>query len=76
MTTLCKARVTNYNDWFYVIVSLINIFYRKIISKGQVYDLADLIGSKAHNYDADGVHKAIDINIPKFNGKGYGINTY
>ena len=73
MTKLSKARATDYGDWFNVIVSLINLFYRKIISKGQVYDLADLFSSKADNYDADGVYKVIDTNLPRFNGKGYGI---
>jgi len=73
MTKLSKDRATDYGDWFYVIVSLINLFYRKIISKGQVYDLADLFSSKADNYDADGVYKVIDTNLSRFNGKGYGI---
>lgn len=73
MTKLSKVRATDYSDWFYVIVSLINLFYRKIISKGQVYDLADLFSSKAENYDADGVYKVIDTNLSRFNGKGYGI---
>jgi len=73
ITKLSKNRATNYNDWFYVIVSLINLFYRKIISKGQVYDLSDLFSSKADNYDADGVYKVIDKNLSRFNGKGYGI---
>jgi hypothetical protein len=73
MTKLSKARATEYNDWFYVIVALINLSYRKIISRGQVYDLADLFSSKADNYDADGVIKSIDTNISRFDGKGYGI---
>jgi len=73
MTKLSKDRATDYGDWFYVIVSLINLFYRKIISKGQVYDLADFFSSKADNYDADGVYKVIDTNLSRFNGKGYGI---
>ena len=73
MIKLSKERATNYSDWFYVIVALINLFYRKIITRGQVYDLGDLFSSKADNYDADGVYKIIDTNISRFNGKGYGI---
>ena len=73
MTKLSKDRATDYNDWFYIIVALINLFYRKIITRGQIYDLADLFSSKSDNYDADGVSKVIDANISRFNGKGYGI---
>ena len=73
MTKISKDRATNYNDWFYIIVALINLFYRKIITRGQIYDLADLFSSKSDNYDTDGVSKVIDTNISRFNGKGYGI---
>lgn len=76
MTKLSKDRATNYNDWFYIIVALINLFYRKIITRGQIYDLADLFSSKSDNYDADGVSKVIDTNISRFNGKGYGIKYF
>ena len=73
ITKLSKDRATHYNDWFYCIVALINLYYRKIITRGQVYDLADLFSSKADNYDANGVIKVIDDNINRFDGKGYGI---
>jgi len=73
MRKLSKDRATKYDDWFYVIVALINLHYRKIISRGQVYDLADLFSRNADNYDGDGVIKVIDNNINRFNGKGYGI---
>ncbi len=56
-----------------VIVANINLFYRKIISRGQVYDLSDLFSSKADTYDADGVCKVIDTNLSRLNEKGYGI---
>ena len=73
MTKLSKKRATDFPDWFYVIVANINLFHRKIISRGQVYDLSDLFSSKADTYDADGVCKVIDTNLSRFNGKGYGI---
>ena len=73
ITKLSKDRATHYNDWFYCIVALINLYYRKIITRGQIYDLADLFSSKADNYDANGVIKVIDDNINRFDGKGYGI---
>jgi len=73
ITKLSKERATNYNDWFYIIVALINLYYRKIITRGQVYDLADVFSSKADNYDGDGVVKVIDNNVNRFDGKGYGI---
>ena len=73
MTKLSKQRATDYSDWFYVIFANINLFHRKIISRGQVYDLSDLFSSKADTYDADGVCKVIDTNMSRFNGKGYGI---
>jgi hypothetical protein len=73
ISKLSKERATNYNDWFYIGVSLINLSYRKIIKRGQIYDLFDLFSSKADNYDADSVNKVIDTNMNRFDGKGYGI---
>lgn len=73
MTKLSKKRATKYPDWMYIGVSLINLNHRKIITRGQLYDLFDLFSSKADNYDCDAVNKFLDINIPRFNGKGYGI---
>lgn len=73
MTKLNKDRATDYNSWFYVGVSLINLYHRKIFTRGQLYDIYDLFSSKADNYDADGVYKMLDTNIGRFNGKGYGI---
>jgi hypothetical protein len=73
ITKLSKDRATTYNDWFYIGVALINLYYRKIITRGQIYDMFDLFSSKADNYDADSVIKAIDTNINRFDGKGYGI---
>lgn len=73
ITHLSKDRATSYNDWFYIGVALINLYYRKIITRGQIYDMFDLFSSKADNYDADSVIKVIDTNINRFDGKGYGI---
>jgi uncharacterized protein (DUF2147 family) len=73
MQKLSKERATTYNDWFYVGVACINLFHRKILTRGMVYDLFDTFSSKADNYDADGVSKVIDTNISRFDGKGYGI---
>jgi len=52
---------------------LINLFYRKIITKAQVYEYFDIFSAKSDTYSADGVVKILDINFPRFNGKGYGI---
>ena len=52
---------------------MFNLNHRKIITRGQLYDLFDLFSSKADNYNADGVNKFLETNIPRFNGKGYGI---
>ena len=73
MKKLSKERASDYQKWLYVGISLINLNHRKIISRGQLYDLFDLFSSKADYYDADGVCKILEINIPRFNGKGYGI---
>jgi hypothetical protein len=73
ISKLSKDRASTYNDWFYVGVALINLYYRKIITRGQIYDMFDLFSSKADNYDADSVIKVIDTNINRFDGKGYGI---
>ncbi len=70
---LSKERASNYNDWFYIGVALINLYYRKIITRGHIYDMFDLFSSKADNYDSDSVIKVIDTNIKRFDGKGYGI---
>ena len=63
ISKLSKERATNYNDWFYIGVALINLYYRKIITRGQIYDLFDLFSSKADNYDADSVNKVVGTNI-------------
>lgn len=73
ITKLSKERATTYNEWFYVGVALINLFHRKIISRGQVYDIFNLFSSKSDEYDENGVYKTIDANIERFDGKGYGI---
>lgn len=73
ITKLSKERATDYESWIYVGIALINLFHRKIITRGQVYDLFDLFSSKSLDYDANGASNAIDINLPRFDGKGYGI---
>ena len=73
ISKLSKERATTYNDWFYVGVALINLYYRKIITRGQIYDMFDLFSSKSDNYNADSVIKVIDTNVNRFDGKGYGI---
>ncbi len=73
ITKLSKDRASTYNNWFYIGVALINLYYRKIIIRGPIYEMFDLFSSKADNYDADSVIKVIDTNINRFNGKGYGI---
>jgi hypothetical protein len=73
MEKLSKERATNYQEWFYICVSLINLYYRKFLTRGMIYDLFDLFSSKANNYNSDSVSKTIDINITRFNGIGYGI---
>jgi hypothetical protein len=52
---------------------LINLYYRKIITRGQIYDMFDLFTSKANNYNVDSVIKVVDTNINRFDGKGFGI---
>jgi hypothetical protein len=47
--------------------------HRKNISRGTLYGLLDPFSLKADNYDANGVNKIIGLNIPRFDGKGYGI---
>ena len=73
MTKLSKTRANDYSTWIYICITLINLYHRKIITRGQIYDLFDVFSSKADNYDPSGVEKAIDTNISRFDGKGYGI---
>lgn len=73
MTKFSKERASNYQSWIYMCIALINLYYRKIITKGDLYNLFDLFSSKADEYDAESVIKAIDTNISRFDGKGYGI---
>ncbi len=70
---MSKERATSYNDWFHIGVAFINLYYRKNITRGQIYDLFDLFSSKADNYDVNSVIKVIDTNINRFDGEGYGI---
>ena len=35
-----------------------------------------LFGSKTEKYDADGIVKMLDTNIPRFDGKGYCTNYF
>ena len=73
MTKLGKERASDFNQWVYVGIALINLHHRKIFTRGQLYDIYDLFSSKADNYSQDGVFKMLDTNIPRFDGKGYGI---
>ncbi len=63
LSKLSKDRATTYNDWFNVVV-------RKIITRGQIYDMFDIFSSKADNYKADSVVKVKDTKINRFDGKG------
>ena len=73
MTKLSKTRANDYRTLIYICIILINLYHRKIITRGQIYDLFDVFSSKADSYDPSGVEKAIDTNISIFDGKGYGI---
>ena len=74
ITKFSKERATNYGTWIFVGIALINLFHRKILTRGQVYDIFDLFSRKSDDYDANGVSNVIDTNISRFDGKGYGIN--
>ena len=63
MTKLSKTRANDYSTWIYICITLINLYHRKIITRGQIYDLFDVFSSKADSYDPSGVEKAIDTNI-------------
>ena len=73
MTKLGKERASEYYSWVYVGIALINLHHRKIFTRGQLYDIYDLFSSKADNYSQKDVFKMLDTNIPRFDGKGYGI---
>jgi hypothetical protein len=76
ISKLSKEQATSYSDWFYVGVSLINLYCRKTIKRGEIYNLFDLFSCKEDNYDADSVNMVIDTNIHRFDGKGYGIKYF
>jgi hypothetical protein len=42
LSKLSKDRATNFYCWFYVGVAFINLYYRKVITRGQTYDMFDL----------------------------------
>ena len=73
MTKLSKQRACDFNTWRDIGFALINLYHRKIISKGKLNDLFDMFSSKADNYDEDGVTKFLKTNIKRLDGKGYGI---
>jgi hypothetical protein len=47
---LKKERATEYNSWLCFDIALINLYCRKILIRGQSYDMYDLFSSKADNY--------------------------
>ena len=67
ITKLKKERATEYNPWFYVGVALINLYHRKIFTRGQLMDIYDLFSSKSDGYSSDGVIKMLDIIIRTIN---------
>jgi len=73
ITKYKKERATDYNTWLYIGIALTNLYHRKILSLGQLYDIYDLFSSKAENYDQKGAKKILDYYITKYDGKGYGI---
>jgi hypothetical protein len=72
-TKFSKKRACDYDTWRDIGFALINLFHRKIITKGKLNDLFDVFSSKADNYDEDGVIKFLKTNIKRLDGKGYGI---
>jgi len=73
ITKFDKERASDYNTWKDIGFAYINLYHRKFITRGNLYDSFDSFSSKADNYDTDGVIKFLDTNIPRLNGKGYGI---
>ncbi len=73
MTKYTKDRATEHKTWLNIGIALINLHHRKIIKRAQLYELFDLFSAKADNYKDDDIYKFLDYNIPRFNGKGYGI---
>jgi hypothetical protein len=59
---------------FYANVALVYLYYRKIITREQMYNMFVLFSSKADNYGYDS--KAIDTNPSRFNGKNMSLNIY
>lgn len=73
ITKYSKQRATDYETWQPMGFALINLYHRKIISKGKLQDLFDTFSSKADNYNDEGVSKFLKINTKRLDGKGYGI---
>ncbi len=46
-----------------------NLYYRKIITRGQLHDMFDLSSSRAGYHNADSVIMVIDTNINRFDRK-------
>ncbi len=50
-------------------MALIDLYHRKIITRGKLYDLVDLFSSIVDNYDADRLLNALNYKIPRFDGE-------
>jgi hypothetical protein len=74
ITKLSNKRADDNNDWIAILITLINLSNRKIISKGQVYDIFNTFSSKSEKYDEVKNNETIDDYFKRYTtGKGYGI---
>jgi hypothetical protein len=67
-------RADNNDTWIKIIITLINLHYRKIISRSKLYEIIHMYSSKSDKYDEFEIDKIIDKYIKIYTtGIGYGI---
>jgi hypothetical protein len=67
-------RADNNDTWIKIIITLINLYYRKILSRSKLYEIIHIFSSKSDKYQEDIIDKVIDDYIKRYTtGIGYGI---
>ncbi len=69
-----KNRSDDNDTWIKVLITCINLFYRKIITRAKLYEISRMFSSKSDKYDECKIDEIIDDYIKRYTtGKGYGI---
>ena len=74
ITKFSKNRSDDNDTWIKVLITCINLYFRKIITRAKLYEIFHMFSSKSDKYDECKVDEIIDDYIKRYTtGKGYGI---